>query len=152
MSDKLNDEQRKEWAKSLFLRGDSNPKVIAEIVEVPESALREWIKAGMWDEMRKSLLATRSAQLSMLYGQLDTLNRERMAALHDDNPKAKPDTDGMLKIAKAINLLEAKTGIGEMVETGMDFITFVQGIDFADAKFIHGYYDRFIKTRLKTIS
>lgn len=70
--------QEKEYAKLLYLDTKQNltQKEIAERVGVRENTLGKWIEAEGWDKLRVSLLTTKDNQLSMMYEQLDWLNRD----------------------------------------------------------------------------
>lgn len=65
----------KDYARRLFLDGNTQ-KVIAQRLGRTEKTIGKWKEEGKWDDLRKSLLVTKDAQLASLYNQLDRLNRE----------------------------------------------------------------------------
>lgn len=73
--DKAKIELDKDYAKRLFLEGNSQ-KEIARRLTRTEKTIGKWKDEGKWDELRKSLLVTKDNQLSSLYNQLDRLNKE----------------------------------------------------------------------------
>jgi len=73
--DKAKIELDKDYAKRLFLEGNSQ-KEIARRLTRTEKTIGKWKDEGKWDELRKSLLVTKDNQLTSLYNQLDRLNKE----------------------------------------------------------------------------
>ncbi|MFV8392755.1 terminase gpP N-terminus-related DNA-binding protein [Flavobacterium sp. LB2P6] len=68
--------QEREYAKSLYISGGITQKEIASRVGVTEKTLANWIKAGKWEVLKKSLLTTKQNQLSELYDQLSNTTSE----------------------------------------------------------------------------
>ena len=151
MADKLQNHQKKEWAKELYIRGDLTQKEIAAKVGITEKTMSNWVSDGKWDATRKTLLTTKKNQLELLYEMLDLLNQAGVAALKDNDPKTNPDADKIIKITNAIKKLENSTGIGEMIDTLKELISFTIKEDFEAAQLINKWGDLFIKDRLATI-
>jgi len=139
--------QEKEFAKSLFIGGGITQKEIASRVSVTEKTLANWIKAGKWDSLKKSLLTTKQNQLSFLYDQLDFLN----TAIADREYKVAigKEADTIIKLTAAINRLETETSIGDTVEVARHFIEFVRPQDLELAKTITNLFDVFITAKMK---
>lgn len=140
------------YARTLFLTTTKTQKEIAEIVGVSEQSLSKWANEGDWEPQRKSLTTTRSEQLRMLYSILEKMNANAKEALEDDDPATNPDSDGIIKIANAIQKLEREAGIGEMIQTYLLFMKFVQKEDLEAAKLVDKYFYAFIQDRLSTHS
>lgn len=139
--------QEKEFAKSLYIGGGITQKEIASRVSVTEKTLANWIKAGKWDSLKKSLLTTKQNQLSFLYDQLEFLNcniseREYKVAIGKE-------ADTIIKLTAAINRLETETSIGDTVEVARNFIEFVRPQDLELAKTITNLFDVFITAKMK---
>lgn len=147
---KLSNNQKKEWAKHLFLtETDMTQKQIAAKVEVSEKTMSGWVNEGKWDAMRKSLMTTRDEILRDLYEVLVGMKNEAKIAATDNDPNTKPDTDGIYKQILAIRKFEIETGAGPMIATLKQFIIFLQKIDFGLAQQLTPLADAFIKDRLK---
>jgi hypothetical protein len=143
---KLSNDQKREWAQMLYTRFDVTQKEIALKVAADESTIRRWIMEGEWDKMRRSLLTSREDQLRHLY---DILAAITMRVKESDELGDTKDADKIIKYTTAIKNLEADVSIGEMIETGMQFIRFVLQRDIETAKLISLQFDTFIKHRLK---
>ena len=147
----LSIDQKKEYAKYLFVRKKLSQKEIANEVGVSEQAMVRWVREGKWEEMRKTLLSTKQEQLALMYQMLELLNKEAIQALSDDDPATKPNADAIRKITKSIHELENQTGIGEMIDTAQALIDFVRHEDIEAAKVINTWFDLFIKDRLNAL-
>ena len=55
----------------------------------------------------------------------------------------------MSKTTANIKSLEVEIGLGEIVETGKQLITFIQKVSLEDAKVFKNYFDEYINERLK---
>ncbi len=71
----LSKAKEKEYARVLFL-SDQNltQKEMAEKVGITEKTLIKWIDQEGWRDLKKSLLVTKTSQLSNLYNQMEWLN------------------------------------------------------------------------------
>ena len=139
--------QEKEFAKSLYIGGGISQKEIASRVGVTEKTLATWIKAGKWENLKKSLLTTKQAQLSFLYDQLDFLNTD--ISQRDYKVAIGKEADTIIKLTAAINRLETETSIGDTVEVARNFIEFVRPQDLELAKQITNLFDVFITAKMK---
>ncbi len=139
--------QEKEFAKSLFISGGITQKEIASRVSVTEKTLANWIKAGKWESLKKSLLTTKQNQLSFLYDQLDFLNSD--ISQRPYKVAVGKEADTIIKLTAAINRLETETSIGDTVEVARNFIEFVRPQDLELAKTITNLFDVFITAKMK---
>lgn len=141
---------QKDLARTLFLSTQLTQKQIAEKVGVAEKTMSKWVNEGKWEAQRKSLTTTRAEQLALMYEILAKLNAAAKAALEDDDPTTNPDSDGIIKIASAIQKLEKEAGVGEMIQTGLALLKFVQAEDLDAAKVINKWFYIFIQDKLST--
>lgn len=139
--------QEKEFAKSLFISGGITQKEIASRVSVTEKTLANWIKAGKWESLKKSLLTTKQNQLSFLYDQLEFLNSD--ISQREFKVATGKEADTIIKLTAAINRLETETSIGDTVEVARNFIEFVRPQDLELAKTITNLFDVFITAKMK---
>lgn len=154
-------------------------KDAAEKAGVTEKTASKWVNEneGELEKLRKSLLTTKTSQLSRLYDQLERLNNDiatRPEVRESDtkpikldakgNPKEKApvydpivlsnvpttkEADIISKITKAIQQLENETSLGDTIQVGRDFISFVRGMDLALAKKVTHQFDLFIKEKIR---
>lgn len=139
-------ERKKEWAKTLYLRGDLLQKEIAEKVGIAEKTLSKWIKDNNWESLKTSLLTTKAEQLQMLYSQLKSLNNN-IKEKHDNIPDVRT-ADTIIKITASIKSLETETSVAEIIEVAQDFIKFVKQDNLDKAKEVTTLFDMYIRTKL----
>jgi transposase-like protein len=144
----LSMDQKKNMARLMYLNGSDTQKVIAEEVDISEQTLCKWIKEEKWDLLKTNEIASNAKQLAFLYKVFEKLNIEAETALSDDDPTTKPDADGIIKITKAIHYLKTRTGVGQMYETGMVFLSFLQKENPSLAKLVAPLFRSFIKQNL----
>jgi len=143
---KLSNDQKREWAQMLYTRFDLTQKEIALKVAADESTIRRWIAEGEWDKMRRSLLTSKEEQLRHLY---DIIAAITIKVKESDELGDTKDADKIIKYTAAIKNLETDVSMGEMIETGMQFIRFVLQRNLDTAKLISLQFDAFVKHRLK---
>ena len=134
----------------LFVKDGLTPKQAADKAELPEHVVSAWAEKEKWDTQRKALTASKAEQLAFLYDILAKLTEQGKAALEDDNPKTNPDTDAIDKISRSIERLEKDGGIGNMIQTGIELLKYVQDEDLAAAKVINKWFYQFIQDKMHT--
>jgi len=137
-------QDKKDLAKLLFMSGDITQKEIAERVHITEKTLGNWIKTGNWGKLKKSLITSKGDQLRRLYDIMAALTTAIEKTDYGDTKLA----DMMIKYTAAIRNLETETSAGQMFETGMQFISFVDKDNHNLAKDITNYFDAFITKEL----
>ncbi len=145
---KLSNAQKKELAKTLYIRTALTQKEIAEQVGVSEQSMCKWVKEEKWEVLRKSITTTKSEQIAITYEIFAKMTAEAKAALEDDDPTTNPDYDGLSKVAKILERLEKETNIGEMLQTGMLFINFMTSEDPVFAKQFSHWFKLFIDEQI----
>jgi transcriptional regulator with XRE-family HTH domain len=146
----MNNQQRKDWAKTLYLKEDVTvQKELAERVGVNPNTVGRWIKDEGWEKLRMNLLMTREEQLQNLYAELKELNE----FIKDKKPGKRfadsKEADTRRKLIIDIKALETKASIVEMIETAKRFIQWVKKFDFEKAKELTVLFDGFIKDSLR---
>lgn len=144
---KLNNQQKKEWAKLLFIRENITQKEIAERVGVSQQTITRWVNSEKWEELKVSVTITREEQLRNLYRQLAELNKA--IAERDGNrfPNAS-EADTITKLASSIDKLETETGLSEIQSTFTAFLNWLRKFDLEEAQRLVVVFDDFIKTKL----
>ena len=109
------DNQKKETAKALYLKGIESEKIL-ELTGVCRQTLSRWINKEGWKELRSAYGMTR-----------DELKQKLMAAASNaiDNPedyhKNKKLADDLVKIMSAIEKLDKSTNVVHYVEAFIGF-------------------------------
>ena len=75
----LSMQQKREWAKTLYLKENLTQQEIAERVGVSRITVNNWIGKNGWEMLKTSITITREEQLKSLYRQLAELNNAIMA-------------------------------------------------------------------------
>lgn len=143
----LSSNERREWAQLLYTRYDMNAKEVALQTGAPEADVRRWVKEGNWDGLRRSLLTSREEQLKNLYDILAAITTQ--AKQNSENPNTK-DADLIIKYTAAIKNLETDIGVGEIIDVIKPFVVWLMKKDLEMAKKLTGYFDQYIKEKLKT--
>ena len=65
------------------------------------------------------------------------------------NTPTSKEADTISKITSSIKKLETETNIGEIIETGIAFLSFIKPHNLEFAKQFSGYFDSFIQTKLR---
>lgn len=145
---KLSNSEKKDLAKALFLQNQYTQKEIAEKVGTTPQTMTKWVGEENWEALRKSLTTTKAEQLAFLYDILAKMTEEGKKALEDDDPATNPDYDGISKISKAIERLEKETNVGEMMQTGILFLSFLKVENLELAKQVNYWFMIFIKEQM----
>ena len=130
MADKLTINQKKEWAKLLFIK-DANitQKEIATKVEVSERSISKWVNEDGWEQLRQSNLLSREEQLRNLNEQWNELNKAIKNKPKGERFPDSKEADILSKLSNAIH--------------------YVRKADFANLQLCTRLYDGYIKTLIK---
>lgn len=142
---------KKDFARTLYLKFDFNQKQIAEKVGVSEQTICKWAKTEQWDQMRESALTSHTNRLQELYDQLAYVNKRNKEAIEDDDPTTNPNYDDLAKISKAIERLEKDAGIGDIIKAIIDLISFVEKEDISAAKVVSHWGYTFIQDKMNEL-
>jgi DNA-binding XRE family transcriptional regulator len=144
---KMNDRQR--WAQDLICKQGHTQKEAAEIVGVTPITMNKWFKKFNWESLRRSMLATRTAQLERLYMQLDELNTHimnREAGKRFADPK---EADTISKLTTSIQRLETDASISDIVEVAKRLGDWMRSQNHPDTLHVVNICNDFIKDLLK---
>lgn len=138
--------EKKQKAKSLFLTGQYSQKEISEITGISEKTISKWVNDPKenWEEMKVSLLTTRSNELRRLYKMLSVLNNDIDEKAELKIPINSKEADAVLKLTSAIKNLEIETSIAEKVEVGSEFINMIRKEDTDLAKIVTKWFDLYL--------
>jgi len=146
----LNIEQKKDYAKILFVYEKLNQKETAQRTGVSEKTIGKWVADGKWEELRITLFLSKAEELKRLQLQLKNLND---VIMERDIKQRFPDSkeaDILSKLAAAIKSLETQTNVGDVVNVFIDFNAFIrQAGSIKDAQFILEWQDKYIKSLMQ---
>jgi DNA-binding XRE family transcriptional regulator len=144
----INSQQKKEWAKLIYVKERATQKEIASKVGISEQSLSKWIRAEKWEILRQSVVVTKEEQLSRLYMQITELNDLIMGRDKGCRFANAKEADTLIKLTAAIKNLETETSISDIIDVAMKLLAWLRGSDIQKAKELSIYIDRYIKEKL----
>ena len=148
MAKELNNTQKKEWAKTLYLKENLTQQEIADRVGVSRITVNRWIADGKWEEQKVGLTLTREEQVSNLYRQVAEINRKIAEKPEGERFASTTEADILGKLSAAIRKMETDVGIADVISVQTKFIEFLRPIDLDKAKELTQLSDAFIKSIL----
>lgn len=141
----LTNTQKKEWAKSLYLRENMTQQELANRVGVSRVTISNWIKDGKWEEYKAGLTLTRQEQVANLYRQVAEINRAIAERPEGERYATSKEADILGKLSSAISKMEQEVGIADKIAVLTGFIEWLRGVDVEKAKELVGIADTYIK-------
>lgn len=146
----LTREQKKDYAKTLYLNDNLTQEEIATRAGISRQTVIRWMKEENWEKLKVSITITREEQLNNLYRQLAEIN----TAISERKPEegkryATPsEADTIGKLAKAIKQLETEVGLTEITSAFSGLIKWLRQFDISQAKSIAPVLDAYVKSKL----
>jgi len=144
----LTNAQKKEWAKTLYLRENLTQQEIAERVGVSRVTVSNWVRAGKWEEQKAGLTLTRQEQVANLYRQVAEINRVISTRAEGERFPNSKEADILGKLSAAIRNMEQETGIADIISVLTGFIEWLRPFDLEKAKELTRLADAYIKDKL----
>ena len=144
----LTNAQKKEWAKTLYMRENLTQQEIAERVGVSRVTVSNWVRAGKWEEQKAGLTLTRQEQVDNLYRQVAEINRAISARAEGERFPNSKEADILGKLSAAIRNMEQETGIADIISVLTGFIEWLRPFDLEKAKELTRLADAYIKDKL----
>lgn len=144
----LTNAQKKEWAKTLYMRENLTQQEIAERVGVSRVTVSNWVRAGKWEEQKAGLTLTRQEQVANLYRQVAEINRAISARAEGERFPNSKEADILGKLSAAIRNMEQETGIADIISVLTGFIEWLRPFDLEKAKELARLADAYIKDKL----
>nr|DAX64974.1 MAG TPA: Transcriptional regulator, contains sigma factor-related N-terminal domain [Caudoviricetes sp.] len=148
MTKDLSNTQKKEWAKTLYLKENLTQQEIADRVGVARVTVNRWIADGKWEKQKVGLTLTREEQVSNLYRQVAEINSKIAEKPEGERFANSTEADILGKLSAAIRKMENDIGIADVISVQTKFIEFLRPIDLEKAKEITLLSDAFIKSLL----
>ena len=142
----LTNAQKKEWAKTLYMRENLTQQEIAERVGVSRVTVSNWVRAGKWEEQKAGLTLTRQEQVANLYRQVAEINRAISARAEGERFPNSKEADILGKLSAAIRNMEQETGIADIISVLTGFIEWLRPFDLEKAKELTRLADAYINT------
>ena len=144
----LTNAQKKEWAKTLYMRENLTQQEIAERVGVSRVTVSNWVRAGKWEEQKAGLTLTRQEQVANLYRQVAEINRAISARAEGERFPNSKEADILGKLSAAIRNMEQETVIADIISVLTGFIEWLRPFDLEKAKELTRLADAYIKDKL----
>lgn len=148
MAADLTNAQKKEWAKTLYLRENLTQQEIADRVGVSRVTVSNWVRAGKWEEQKAGLTLTRQEQVANLYRQVAEINRAISARAEGERYPNSKEADILGKLSASIRNMEQETGIADIISVLTGFIEWLRPLDLDRAKELTRLADAYIKDKL----
>lgn len=141
---------KKEFAKTLFISGQMSQDEISKMVEVSRVTIGKWVKAGEWEEMRRSTTLTPANITTQLNKQLDEININIASRERGKRFATPAESDAILKISKTIKNLNKEIGLDVIISVSMQFLQYLRQVgETKMGKEFLKYFDMFIKDKAK---
>lgn len=144
-------DEKKDFARILFIKENLSQKEIAEKVGVAEKTISKWVNANNeeWKRLRQSIIITKDEQLRRIYDQIDELNTHIMQREPGKRYSMKGEADTIVKLTTAAKNLETDASVSDIIEVSKRFLNWLRPVDLDKAKEIAAFLDSFIKDQLK---
>ena len=147
-------EEKKEYARLLFMQGDTQ-KNIEKKTGISAVTINRWVADGGWQEARAATNITRPELVNKL---LHTINRLIEQVNESEDPEAMNSLgDKLAKLSTTIERLDKKASVVDVIEVFMAFSKWLQfQAQFDDEitpeliKTINKYHNRYINELLQT--
>ena len=148
MAKKLNPEQAKKLAYSIFVNEDKSFVEIADVVGYTPVSVGNWARDGKWKDLKDALKSTSDNQLKNFANQLNELNinisgREKGYRYPDSK-----EADIQIKLTKAILMFRGEADLTEILAFNRMFLQFLRVNHPEKLKEYTLLFDEFIKGRV----
>lgn len=145
--DDLSAEQRKQWAKLIYLKENMTQQEIADTVGVTRRTIVRWV--AEWEPLKLNLLQTREARIASTLAQLDEL--DRMIAGREEGSRfpTSKEADVRRKLTADLDALEQEASIRDIYNVSRGLLDHIRKQDTDKAKELSDYINDYIKERMK---
>jgi len=140
--------QKKEWAKTLYLKENLTQQEIADRVGVSRITINKWINTEKWEQQKVGITLTREEQISNLYRQVAEINKVIAARPEGERFATTAEADILGKLSSTIKKMETDVGIADIISVLTQFIEWLRPVDLEKAKEFTRLADAFIKDKL----
>ena len=147
MANNLKNTQKKAIAKELYLHGDYTLEEIAAKVDVTRQTIARWAKEDEWSSIKATMTVGKANTLKNMYAHVQRINEAILKRNEDERTPTPKEADTLAKLASAIDKLESETGVRDLVNSGIEFLTWLRGIDADKAIEFASLWDAFLKEK-----
>lgn len=140
--------QKKDYARTLYLKDNLTQQEIADKVGVSRKTVNRWATTEKWETMKVGLTLSKEQQISNLHRQVIELNNNILSRPEGERYATPSEADTLGKLAAAIKKMETDIGIADVVSVGMRFAEWLRPVDLDKAKELAILWDKFIKDML----
>jgi hypothetical protein len=143
MAEELTYIERREWARSEFMREDISNEDLGLKVGTDEATIRKWVREGAWEGMKHSMLTSKRFQLDFFYDALSKLKKK----INDSDEINTKDADLVIKYTTAVRNLEIEAPLSQIIEVFELFIRWLRRRDLQLAKDFIVQLDAYVKEK-----
>lgn len=148
MGKELTNQQKKDWAKVIFLQENLTIQEIAVKVGVSRVTMGKWVKEGNWEMYKAALTTTREEQIRNVYLQLAEINRS-IAERKENKFPTPAEADTIKKLTAAINDMEKDFGVDIIIGVTKKLLTWMKKRSPEKADEMSYIIDEFIQEKLR---
>ncbi|HRH66230.1 MAG TPA: hypothetical protein PLU53_08035 [Bacteroidia bacterium] len=141
----MNQKQKLEVARTLYLMTEKTQKEISEVVGWSEKTFTEQKQKGKWNELRDTKSLTKQQIISMLHTQTLKLVE---AAKDEGRLLTAKEVDSIAKLAASIDKLEKKVTIETYIEVFEEYNKWLMVKDMNFAQANNHQQDLFIQSKI----
>lgn len=149
MAEELKANQRKEWAKLMYLKENITQQEIADRVGVSRVTVNKWVKE--WEGLKLNLLQTREERISSTLTQLDELDRSIASKEEGKRFPSAAEADIRRKLTADLEALEQDASIRDIYNVSRGLLDWLRQQDLERAKELSDYFDAYIKEEMKWV-
>lgn len=148
MGKELTNQQKKDWAKVIFLQENLTIQEIAAKVGVSRVTMGKWVKEGNWEMYKAALTTTREEQIRNVYLQLAEINKS-IAERKENKFPTPAEADTIKKLTAAINDMEKDFGVDIIIGVTKKLLTWMKKRSPEKADEMSYIIDEFIQEKLR---
>jgi transposase-like protein len=145
----MTNNQKKDWAKLLFLNDNATQKEIALRVGVTEKTVSSWVNKEDWEQLKSSVIITKSEELKRIYMQINEINTAIFSKEKGQRFASTKEADILSKLTAAARSLETETSVSDVIEVFKRFLNWLREVDLDKAKDLVILQDAFVKSIMK---
>lgn len=148
MGKELTNQQKKDWARVIFLQENMTIQEIAAKVGISRVTLGKWAKEGNWEMYKVALTTTREEQIRNTYLQLAEINKS-IADRKENKFPTPAEADTIKKLTAAINDMEKDFGIDIIIGVTKKLLAWMKKRNPEKADEMSYIIDEFIQEKLR---
>lgn len=147
MTKEMTIEQKKEYAKLIFLKENCTQKDIAERVGVSAVTINKWVKD--WENLKLNLLQTREERINSTLQQLDELDRCISGREEGFRFPSKEEARIRRSLTADLEALEQEASIRDIYNVSRKVLDWLRVHNLEEAQRMSDYFDSYIKEQMK---